>query len=74
MSGVFEILNDRRNRAGMGILEYALLISALLAALLSVQVYLRRAISYKWRDAADSFGLGRQYETDGSKATAVVRY
>ncbi len=74
MSGVFAIFNDRRNRAGMGTLEYVLLISALLAALLSMQVYLRRAISYKWRDAADSLGLGRQYETDGSKATTVVRY
>ncbi|MDD5019646.1 MAG: hypothetical protein PHH75_04630 [Candidatus Omnitrophica bacterium] len=74
MNGVFSLFNARRSRAGMSVLEYSLLIAAILAALLSVQVYLRRAISYKWRDAADSFGLGRQYETDGSKATTVVRY
>lgn len=73
MSGVSSVFNDRRSRAGMGILEYALLITALLAALLSLQVYLRRAVSYKWREAADSFGLGRQYETDGPKATTVVK-
>jgi Flp pilus assembly pilin Flp len=74
MSGIFLFFHARRNAAGMSILEYTVLITALLAAILSVQVYLRRAISSKWRDAADSFGLGRQYETDGSKATTVVRH
>ncbi len=48
---------------GLSILEYSILVSALLLALLAMQVSLRRAISYKWRDAADqTFGTGRQYE------------
>jgi len=59
-------------RAGMSILEYTLLISVFLGALLAVQVLLRRAISYKWRESADSFGMGRQYEPTGNKATVIV--
>jgi hypothetical protein len=74
MRGIFSVFNAGRGRAGMGILEYSILLVALVAALLSVQVHLKRVIAYKWRDAADAFGLGRQYETDGSKATTVVRY
>jgi hypothetical protein len=74
MNGIYDVFNAERNRAGMSIMEYSMLLVALVAALLSVQVALKRVIAYKWRDAADSFGLGRQYETDGSKATTVVRY
>ena len=57
---------------GISILEYAILISVLLLALFAMQNYLRRAISYKWREAADVYGGGRQYETQGAKATQVV--
>jgi len=58
----------------MGTLEYGVLIAVIIAALLSMQVFLRRAICFKWRESADAFGDGRQYETDGSKATTVVKY
>ena len=59
---------------GVSILEYAILISVLLLALFAMQNYLRRAISSKWREAADTFGGGRQYEFQGAKATQVVQY
>jgi Flp pilus assembly pilin Flp len=47
---------------GMTTLEYSVVVLAIVIALLAVQVSLRRAISFKWREAADSFGSGRQYE------------
>ncbi len=59
---------------GVSILEYAILISVLLLALFAMQNYLRRAVSSKWREAADAFGGGRQYEFQGAKATQVVQY
>ena len=51
-----------RSKMGMTTLEYSVVVLAMVIALLAVQVSLRRAISYKWREAADSFGSGRQYE------------
>ncbi len=52
-----------KKMSGISILEYSILVSAILLAVLAMQVSLRRAISYKWRDAADSaFSAGRQYE------------
>ncbi len=49
-------------KMGMTTLEYSVLVLAVVLALLAVQVSLRRAVSSKWREAADSFGSGRQYE------------
>lgn len=43
-------------------LEYAVLIAIVVAGLIGMSVYIKRALSGKWRDAADSFGSGRQYE------------
>jgi len=63
-----------KNNEGMSILEYAILISVLLLALLATQDYLRRAISYRWRDCVDAFGGGAQYAPQGAKATLVVNY
>lgn len=60
------------NRCGIATLEYAVFIAALLLALLSLQAPLRRALCAKWRDAADSFGSGRQYNPDSPKATTVT--
>jgi hypothetical protein len=62
----------KRWSKGMTILEYSLLIAALLAALMGMQLYLRRAVSSKWREAADTFGMGRQYEDKGSRATVIT--
>lgn len=59
-------------KSGLTIVEYALLIAALVLALLSMQVVLRRALSSKWRETADSFGFGRQYAPDGAHKTVIV--
>ena len=56
-------LRTSRGKMGMTTLEYAVVVLAIVIALLAVQVSLRRAISYKWRETADSFGSGRQYDS-----------
>lgn len=61
-------------RRGMTTLEYAVVILAVAVALLAMQNYLKRAVSSKWREAADSFGNGRQYESQGAKATQITPY
>jgi len=61
----------RMRKAGISILEYAVLITAVVVALAMAQTALRRAVCAKWRDAADVFGSGRQYENQGSKTTTI---
>ncbi len=56
-------LRINRWKMGMTTLEYSVAVLAIVLALLAVQVSLRRAISYKWKEAADSFGSGRQYDS-----------
>ena len=53
---------SNRMRKGSLTLERAVLIAVVAAALIAMSVYIRRAISGRFRDAADSFGFGRQYE------------
>jgi Flp pilus assembly pilin Flp len=50
-----------RTKKGMLSLEYAILIAILVAALLGMAVYIKRAISGKFRESGDVFGYGRQY-------------
>lgn len=62
-----------RNDRGITTLEFAILVAAILAALIAGQVYLRRAISYKWRESVDgTFGQGLQYSTEPGKETTIV--
>lgn len=46
---------------GLTILEFTLLIAAIVAALVAMQIYLKRGVVSKWKDAIDSIGGGRQY-------------
>ncbi len=50
------------NRRAASIIEYSLLFAVVVAAIIGVQFYLKRAISGSWRNAADTFGYGRQYD------------
>lgn len=52
---------DRLVRAA-SMIEYALVVAVVIAALLGIQVYVKRAICGRWRQAADVFGYGRQYQ------------
>jgi hypothetical protein len=52
----------RKVRAnGLTFLEYSMLIIALVAALLAMQIFMKRTLMGKWKDAADAFGFVRQY-------------
>lgn len=47
---------------GSLMLEYTMLIAIVVAALFLTQIYVKRALSGRWRKSADVFGQGRQYE------------
>lgn len=55
-------------RRGSLAIEYTVLIAIVVAALVGMQVYVRRAICGRWRAAADTFGHGRQYEPGMTRA------
>jgi hypothetical protein len=48
-------------KKALSLIEYSTVIVVLVAALLGMQVFLKRAISGRWRQSADTFGFGRQY-------------
>lgn len=50
------------NKRAFTTLQYALMLVVAVAAILALQVMLRRAISAKWKESADTLGGGRQYE------------
>lgn len=49
-------------KKSMSIIEYAMLIAIVAAALIGMQFYLKRAISGHWKQSGDAIGFGRQYE------------
>ncbi len=58
-------------KSGVTILEYAVLIVALVAGIVMAQKYMIRAVEFKWREAGDVFGYGRQLKTEGTTSTTV---
>ena len=50
-------------RGGSFSLEYAVMIVVAAAAMIGMAVYVRRALSGRWRSVGDTFGYGRQYES-----------
>jgi Flp pilus assembly pilin Flp len=67
-------LNRLNKKTGFSILEYALLITAIVIGLVAAQTYLTRAVSSKWRESADSFGNGRQLKFDGPSKTVIIHH
>lgn len=49
-------------KKGVSVVEYSLLLAIIIAALLAIQVYVKRAVSGRWKEAGDVFGYGRQFE------------
>ena len=54
-------LNARRR--GSFSLEHATLIVVVAAAMIGMAVYVKRALSGRWRSVGDTFGYGKQYES-----------
>ena len=48
-------------KKGVLSIEYAVLVAVVVAALIGMAVYVKRALSGKWRSVGDTFGQGRQY-------------
>ena len=51
-----------RSRKAQLFLEYTIVIALLVAALVAMRVYLTGAIQEKYKQSADVFGEGEQYE------------
>ncbi|MDD4910617.1 MAG: hypothetical protein PHR44_08095 [Candidatus Omnitrophica bacterium] len=47
---------------GISAIEYCVLVIVMVAAVMTMQVYLKRAMQGRWRTAADAIGFGWQYE------------
>ena len=58
----FAIRNPQCLRRAQGAIEYAVLLAIVVAALVGMSIYMKRALSGKWRAVGDGFGFGRQYE------------
>ena len=43
-------------------LEYAVVVALVVSALIGMAVYMKRSLCGRWRQSADVFGSGRQYE------------
>lgn len=50
------------SRRGQSTLEWVLLMAIMLAALLGAQRFLKASLMGQWRQTADTFGHGRQYD------------
>ena len=50
------------NCDGSSAVEYAVLIVVAIAVLVGMSLYVKHAMSGRWRNMADQFGFGRQYE------------
>ena len=57
-------------RSGQSMLEYSVLLVIFIAALLTMQVYIKRGIQGRWKSSVDD--LGEQY--DPATANGFVRY
>lgn len=53
-------------------LEYVVLITAMVAAFLAMQGYVKRGISGRWRSAGDAFAHGRQYQLGQGTPASVI--
>ena len=66
------LLKLNNNKRGQSTLEYALLIGVIVAALIAMQVYMKRGVQGKIRDATDQ--IGDQYSpgyTTGTVSTTT---
>ena len=66
---MLKLLNKRRQK-GQSTLEYAILIIIIIGALLSIQVYIKRGIQGRLKQATDD--IGYQYKAGGTFVNKVV--
>ena len=49
------------------VIEYGMVIALVSAALFAIGIYYKRAVCGRWRQAGDTFGYGRQYNSPDLK-------
>ena len=59
------------SQSGQGVVEYAVLMAVLVAALIGMTSYIQRSLAGRWREVGDTFGYGRQYEPGVTTVTTV---
>ena len=52
--------------------EYLVMITIIIAALIGMGVYLKRGLFGKWREVGDGFGHGKLYEPGQSKKNGTL--
>jgi len=62
----------RMKNKGQGILEYALLVACFIAALVAMQIYVKRGFSGRLKQAADS--LGEQYDPKRTESDIISSF
>lgn len=61
---------NTRMKKGTMSLEYSVIIAVIVAALIGIQIYVKRAVCARWKESGDVFGFGRQY---GPTDTTITR-
>ncbi len=66
----------RSKRGGLTVLEYSVLLVALVTGLFLTHAYVRRAVERQWRESADQISMGLQYQTDedGAPVTTIIKH
>ena len=68
---MFKFFINRRKKKGQSTLEYAILIIIVMAALLSIQVYVKRGVQGRFKSAADD--IGDQFSPGNTNVIAIMR-
>jgi len=61
----------RSNKKGQSILEYAMLVGVLVAVIVAIQIYVKRAVQGKLKSSADQ--IGEQFTTGQTYTTQTIR-
>lgn len=58
-------MRKKKYSQAMSTVEYTLLVAVIVAALVGIQIYLKRSVADRFRQAGDTFGFGRQFQSPG---------
>ncbi len=61
----------RRSTRGQSLLEYTILVVIIIAALLTMQTYMKRGIQGRWKESLDE--IGDQYDPDKTNSLIMHR-
>jgi len=56
-------------KKAVSLIEYCVLLAVVAAALVGMQIYLKRAVCGNWKQTGDVFGFGRQFDPGKTSIT-----